>query len=660
MFRSEHPADGWLHPVDPARRDELLVIVSNAAPSITNLAEARSAALRILSLPEIRFQSTESNAAPLSAKKSWDPTLRRQVEILASGKVLATSLVRAGNPDDELRLEHPTDVAAVELLPDGGSTNSMMGVRYANRDVIVWNVELAAMVVRFTNVPPANVVRVSADGSMAVLIRPPTGTVEWKRSTKGQLSLGLLPVPNAVDAVPSPDGQIIATWTSSSSPIQLFRPSDPALIGSIPSTHAQKRLQWSPDGLWIAISGPNGFTSLWNATSLQLVSTFRTPGADSASTAFVPWRHTILTLDSAGTLSWQCLGSHQPDVQMATGAQAFRVQPDGLSLVLFRQGGAVVDRYRIDWNPNWITALQDPPSRVDSRNSLAWDSTGTLLAVASTTGLGLYEMGRGLTARVATENPVTGVNGIRGGNEFWVTTTRGIHALGPGLEGLGKIHWNSKAVHPFPQDALGSSASMDGKVYAVQYADHIAIHAEEKRTLEVRTPVATGQLEITSDGRWLAMAGSNGGVQVLATSSGRTLWTAPDKGRCTIRFSPNGTTLLIGTGQHYRLWSMEDYSLLWTLPRGTQRDWQAAMDFSPDGKWLACAGRVNDVWMVNAVDGKELFRLKLDPAGPLNELRFSPNQLHLCALQPDQIIRVWDLEWIQTQLARLGLGLDRK
>lgn len=654
-------AAGWLlHANGLVPRDYLLGLLSNAAPALTNLAEARSTALSVLSVPQLYFLSSESNAPASGLKFALDPTLRRRISIVSNGKVRSSALRHTGNPEDDVPLEHPSDVAATEFAPRLGSTNATVAIRYANREVIVWNAELAVLQARFTNVAPSDSMELSADGTTAVLTRPAFGITEWRSLRGGRFQSGMLPTPGVTHGIPSPNGQTLATWSSPNAPIHFIRVQDGQKTGSLPSVHYHDQLQWSPDSHWIAVAGPDGFISIWRSDSFQLVSTFRQPDAKRGSWTFWPGRPTLLALDSAGTLSLRDLWTGTPQLQVSTEGYSFQASPDGGELWIQRQGGHVVDKYRLDWFPTWSSPVRLGSDSSAAEYPLVWDETGSIFGVGAKEGLQTYRVGSGYQGTVRIQDPIVSLQRLPGSGELWVTTTREI--LSGTLSGLlapGANESWKQILRAANEDHLETTATTNGSTFALRYADRISIHTRGKRTLEIRTVAPASGIELSPDGRMLAVTSSKGGVQIVATSAGTVLWTSPEKHPCTARFSPEGSWLAVGTAQHYDAWSMGEFSRRWRVHRGIQGDWRPAMDFSPDGAWLACGGGLDDLRVLNATDGAEHFRLGLSSAGAVVTLRFSPNQRHLIALQSSGRATVWDLDGLKAGLTRLGLGWEK-
>lgn len=654
-------AEGWVQANDRVPRDSLLGWLSNAAPALTNLAEARSTALTVLSMPQLHLLSSESNQASSSLISALDPTLRRRISIDPTGKVRSSALRHTGNPEDHLILEHPSDAAASEFAPPLLSTNAVVAIRYANREMLVWNVELAVVQARFTNVVPTDSIELSADGGTAALTRPTLGLIEWKSLRGGRFQSGVVPAPGVTRGIPSPNGQTLALCSSPNAPISLIRLQDGQKIGSLPTVHFYDQLQWSSDSHWIAVGGPDGLISIWRSDTFQLISTVRQPDTQKGSWAFLPGRMALLALDSSGTLSLRDLWTGIPQLQVSTGGHSFQVAPDGDTLWIQRQDGRVTDRYRLDWSSPWSVPLQQDVAHPAGEYPLVWDKTGSVFVVGSTAGLDTYRVGSGYQGTLRMADPIMSLHRLPETGKLWITTAREVFS--GDVEGMpnpgSNPSWN-RLLQSARDEYLETTVATNGFTFAVRYADRISIHTRGTRALEIRTLAPANGIELTADGRLLSVTSSKGGVQILATSTGTVLWSSPEKRACKARFSPDGSLLAVGTAQHYDLWSVGEFSRQWRVDRGNLREWPSAMEFSPDGAWFACVGGPDDLRILNTANGREHFRLGTSPVGAVAKLRFSPNQRYLVALQSAGRATVWDMDGLKAGLSGLGLGLEKR
>jgi hypothetical protein len=159
------------------------------------------------------------------------------------------------------------------------------------------------------------------------------------------------------------------------------------------------------------------------------------------------------------------------------------------------------------------------------------------------------------------------------------------------------------------------------------------------------------------DGRWVATStwqGSN--VKAWDTASGTLAWEWPCGGDAAVGFSPDGRWLVTAVEKEYRFWQVGSWK-----PGITIRTAQVVpgpFAFTPDGSLFAL-DRGYLVRLVDPQSGRELATLEPPPEFPrvFYWPSFSPDGGRL-AVPLDRDILVWDLRLIRAQLATMRLDWD--
>jgi WD40 repeat protein len=105
-----------------------------------------------------------------------------------------------------------------------------------------------------------------------------------------------------------------------------------------------------------------------------------------------------------------------------------------------------------------------------------------------------------------------------------------------------------------------------------------------------------------------------------------------------LTFSPDGRLLASGEYRMVKLWQREP-----NLPQfALGSDPATALAASPDGKWIATAGRDNVIHLWDAATGKPEKNLTGHTA-KISSLKFSPDNTRLLSGSVDKTLRVWDI-----------------
>ena len=147
-------------------------------------------------------------------------------------------------------------------------------------------------------------------------------------------------------------------------------------------------------------------------------------------------------------------------------------------------------------------------------------------------------------------------------------------------------------------------------------------------------------LAFSPDGRYLAAGGSNKGIRVWETSSGKEIWHLADgaTNADNLSFSPDSNSLAGDPGNGVYIWDLRTGTKRHKFGDGGALD----LKFSPDGKALViCRDGFVTAWDVESEN--ELWRL---PHENVSKFSFNPDGKLLVSYSGDQApnIRVWKLE----------------
>jgi WD40 repeat protein len=200
--------------------------------------------------------------------------------------------------------------------------------------------------------------------------------------------------------------------------------------------------------------------------------------------------------------------------------------------------------------------------------------------------------------------------------------------------------------------------SGDGKTLALLCAGsrHVIVRSlEGKEEHELVGPSGLQTLALSSDGRWLAM-GASRVVQVWDVAAARLIHTLNDCSAPVV-FSPDGQWLATSSRQHYHLWRTGSWVEGPDLGRH-RSGIGGLLAFSPDGDLLAVAFSNTEVDLRNSHTGELLARLEAPEAALLADLAFSPRGGRLAVATQNQLVHLWDLRQLRSQLAEMALDWE--
>jgi WD40 repeat protein len=166
---------------------------------------------------------------------------------------------------------------------------------------------------------------------------------------------------------------------------------------------------------------------------------------------------------------------------------------------------------------------------------------------------------------------------------------------------------------------------------------------------------------ISPDGRWAVSAAGYpdqdfciwdvaGGVRVRRFPSGGDYPGAT--------FSPDGRTLVTSVRTRFSFWDVGSWELKASLPRAP-RSLAGLVAFTRDGGLLALSQGRNQIQLHDAATLRRLATLET-PAGPANlvGVSLSPDGTRLVATTDCNVVVLWDLRRLRTELAALGLDWE--
>jgi WD40 repeat protein/tRNA A-37 threonylcarbamoyl transferase component Bud32 len=369
------------------------------------------------------------------------------------------------------------------------------------------------------------------------------------------------------------------------------------------------------------------------------------------------------------------------------------------------------------WDPISGTALLTAPGRC-----IAFDRTGRRLAFHKGLELGIWEVATGRTCRqlrygrtgnrrlwhniVSVEDLDFGAGGRllaacgNDGVRFWDVAAgeevgflpvgrQEATVFGPGGKQLftyGRTGLRSWPVEPQPgatattwqigpprrlpapasHSLLRVGRDRKGRLLAVNdEADRQVVLLDVARRATralARERAAVDYLDLSPDGRWLAVSRLGQGIQIYDVGGNRRLEPPPPGmagGSARLVFSPDGRWLVAGLQNDYRIWRVGRWQQPpRSLPRQDAGFWPGPAAYSSDGRLLAIARTPVEVQLLDGATFQEVARLLAPDARPIDCLRFSPAGDRLGVGTQNRVIQLWDLRRLRSELRQRDLDWD--
>lgn len=358
----------------------------------------------------------------------------------------------------------------------------------------------------------------------------------------------------------------------------------------------------------------------------------------SESTRLHPSFEGNQALRAALTLLPRPIQSYAYDEPGGSGrVRALAFSPDGNSLAVARDEGTA-DLFDLSKStaaktlypgeqqaPLIDLAGEHPQESSDSSTemtSLAFNTDGRILATASNDG----------TARL------------------WETAT--------GRELLAVQHGSHVVSVAFsPDGSRLATGSTDGRLRVFAIASSALLSPPDNepvaRMIELRMELEHGeevrQVMFSPDGRLLAAISTDGGISLSRPDTKRAMrtWYAGVSG-LGLAFSDDGKRLATANGDFAYVWDVATGRKLFRAMHAATADdaeapgfWVDSVAFSPDGNYLATAGRDGTARVWNLTTGQELVRLT--HAAPVAAVAFSRDGTTLSTGSFDGSARLWEL-----------------
>lgn len=644
----------------PGQRVESLRSIAAAAVVLRNNPPLRDQAVASLILPDLVTKQSRPERGERGLTIGVDPTLASELILGDDGQIRAIHQRRDVDP---VVLEHPGGARARELLPHVGATNRMVAVRYANRDIIYWNLDFVAPVHRFTNCLPGAQVFASADGNTAMLARTEPGGVEVVRVESNIRRVQWIPLAGVTSAVPTPDGSGLLAATAQEPGLRVIRLSDGSIGGVLPLRSRPVRWCTSPIAPWLCVLDEDGRLTTWDLQSLRMLREL--PGTWPVDSV-IGFHPSIGVVAAAGWLGqWHLIDPISGHVWLSAPSmtRGWQFDPGG-------DGWVARGRLNRDWirgSLEWLRpcieipvfgANPQAPARY-SQHGITFSPDGDSIAIAGEVGLVVWD----LAHRRRMDGPLIGecfsavwnsdasaleIQSAVGTQRLPIEVSGGIQKkLGP-----------PQRVDRYTNDCRLSARSSDGRGRAFWAKDRIVVAVTERRTLELPLPQAPEHLALAPDASILCGALPKGEVVAWRTSDGARIWSTNGVAPQRLAFAPNGRWLVSSDGNSLRFWEFPGFVAGRAIARDGDVGAAGVAVFSPDSTLLAVTMSRSELALISVASGELVVRLPNPNRWQVTTLSFDATGRFLAAGSFEGVVTVWNLQQLRTQLSQVGLNWE--
>ena len=492
----------------------------------------------------------------------------------------------------------------------------------------------------------------SPDGSRLATISPDGTAKVWDALTGKEL----LSLNQGDDVEPywvafRPDGSRIAvanTRGSNQGWVSIWNVVTGELILTLPDQNAfVDSVAFSPDGSRILTTSDDQTIRIWNANNGENLQTFYDQTINVTNAVYSPDGTRIASVIGNGQVSVLDAPTGRELLRLAGHSSNIRTvafSPDGMRIVT-----AGIDKTARIWSVGpsreFLTLVNGPAILSQIGAKLAYSSDGTQLAVA-------YSDPTAKVWEVPTGKLLFRLSGHTDEVIFIAYSSDGSQTVTASRDGTAKV-WDAKTGKEFltlsgHKDAVfGVAFSPDGSRLATASFDRTAKVWDAKSGQEILTLMGHTDwlvsVVFSYDGSRIATSSFDGTAMVWDATTGKRLFTLTGH-TDTVRqvvFNPDGTRLATaGLEGNAKLWDAQTGKELLTLSSHTGQVLSVA--FSPDGKTVATASgdRTAKVW--DAGTGEELLTLHA-PDG-LTSVAFSPDGSQLAVASRDGTARIYLLK----------------
>ncbi|MBX9693047.1 MAG: hypothetical protein K2Z81_11730 [Cyanobacteria bacterium] len=411
-----------------------------------------------------------------------------------------------------------------------------------------------------------------------------------------------------------------------------------------------QHILYSPDGKLIATSNDNGSVDLWNASSDELIRTFKEHQDEVFSLAFSSDSKILATASADNTIKL---------CDVAAGSVVRTISTEKPCTIAFSSDGTRLYSGNAEaiirvWNPSTGEEMQVIKDHSSAIRAIALTSDGKMLATASGTNVELWDLSAGkVIACLTGESGAVPINFVcfSPDGKNLVSCNAGDGAIAFWDIGTGKKARDLTGADPSSIYFMRMAAfSPDSKTMALAHSTGIDLQesATGKPLAKLEDPLPADYVAFSPDGKILAGCAENK-ICLWDTDSGKKTMTFSDTPEkiSSVAFSPDGKLLVSSSNDNViNLWDVATGKKVLSITGGATAGGAAggilSFAFTPDGTKIAVI-EGNAVVLRETSSGKKLQTLD-GHSNTVTAVAFTPDGKTLASSSLDSSLKLWSLD----------------
>ena len=625
----------------PGRRFAALEAVAKAAAIRPSL-ELRNEAASALALVDIRTAREWEGRLPDTSELVLDPRFERYARNDGRGNVT----LRRVSDDREL-LSLADGLAPDRFSPDG---RYLLGVVAQPPRFGVWNLEMG----RLTVDSPSSVYCPGPDFHPHAPILAAcgaAGTVDFFDVAAG--THWAWPATNIPPGYVRfrPDGKRLAVASWEPPVVRIYEVDSGRLVSSLVHSNAVRRVDWSPDGDWLAAPCADGRVFLWDMREGGILDRILEGHDDVVSgVCFDPQGEFLISQSWDSTTALWSLASRSLVLRMLNSDYPLAFSADGRWL-----GPDTTGRTMRLLEVVRVTEHRILPANAEAECNGAFSPDGRWVVVGGD-GVQCWEVSSGRRRWTESIGHVRYVAFRPGGGTL----------LTVGETGAREWPWRVDPATGLPK--LGSPRrltagrsgqadySRDGSVLVIAQHDGLWVSDAQAPAPKVLPKTMCNYASVSPDGRWaagVALGGGEGGMKVWDRPGGREVFQLANV-RPAIGFTRDGRWLMVGGHDVFRCLEVGTWRSVGEVAMEDPKVYAQAL--SADSRWIAVEqGRRGHLALYEIPTLRPLLAWDTFGGWAL-PLCISPDGTLLLTSRTGGNFGIWDLRRLREELTALGLG----